>query len=92
MFFFSPEGEYKHFIVVCVKWLLEPAVQQWDKESRCVPVSFPTAFVFLIAVKKAYNFFFPLSEQQAVCGAGSKLINDELEEWQNALLVLCWVC
>lgn len=55
------------------------------------PVSFPTAFVFLIAVKKAYNFF-SFSEQQAIRGAGSKLINDELEEWQKALLVLHWVC
>lgn len=49
------DGEDKHFIVFCVKCLLVPAAQQWGRKQMC-PMSFLTAFVFLITVKEAFNF------------------------------------
>lgn len=66
-YFPRPDGEYKHFIDVCVKRLLVPAAQQWGiKKADASHVFFITAFVFLIAVKVAFKIFFYFFSKQQV--------------------------
>lgn len=65
--YLSPNGEDKHFIVVCEKCLLVPAVQQWGIKKADASRLFLTAFVFLITLKEAFNFFsIFFSEQQVL--------------------------
>lgn len=58
--YLSPHGEDKHVIVVREKCLLVPAVQQWGMKKADASRLFLTAFVFLIALKEAFNFFFSI--------------------------------
>lgn len=68
--YLSPHGEDKHFIVVGEKCLLVPAVQQWGIKKADASHLFLTAFVFLIALKEAFNFFFYFFFLSSKCSTG----------------------